>query len=83
MNNSDKLPVIGITMGDPMGIGPEILVKALSCPELYEYCRPLILGDLNIIRQALNFLDIDLDINPVMDPDQGLYRFKTIDIMQI
>jgi len=66
-----------------MGIGPEILVKALSCPELYEYCRPLILGDLNIIRQALNFLDIDLDINPVMDPDQGLYRFKTIDIMQI
>lgn len=39
------LPVIGITMGDPAGIGPELIVKALSDPALYEICRPLVLGD--------------------------------------
>ncbi len=70
-------------MGDPIGIGPEILVRALSCPNLYKYCRPLVIGDINIIRQALNFLDLDLEINIVRHPDQGLYRFRTLDIIQV
>jgi len=39
------LPAIGITMGDPSGIGPEIIIKALSDPELYDICRPVVLGD--------------------------------------
>lgn len=41
----DDLPTIGITMGDPAGIGPEIIVKALSEETLYEVCRPVIVGD--------------------------------------
>jgi 4-hydroxythreonine-4-phosphate dehydrogenase len=39
------LPRIGITMGDPAGVGPEIVVRALSKPDLYKAARPLILGD--------------------------------------
>ncbi len=38
-------PVIGITMGDPSGIGPEIIRKALSNSSLYDYCRPVVFGD--------------------------------------
>ena len=38
-------PIIGITMGDPAGNGPEITVKALSHPDLYERCRPIVVGD--------------------------------------
>lgn len=41
----DRLPVIGITMGDPSGIGPEIIIKALSDQSLYERCLPVVLGD--------------------------------------
>jgi 4-hydroxythreonine-4-phosphate dehydrogenase len=41
----DRLPLIGITLGDPSGIGPEIIVKALSDPSLYEHCLPVVLGD--------------------------------------
>jgi 4-hydroxythreonine-4-phosphate dehydrogenase len=41
----DPLPVIGITMGDPSGIGPEIILKALSDQDLYERCIPVVLGD--------------------------------------
>ncbi|MGD8388523.1 MAG: 4-hydroxythreonine-4-phosphate dehydrogenase PdxA [Desulfobacteraceae bacterium] len=43
------LPRIGITMGDPAGIGPEIAVKALSDREIYRACRPLVLGDPNAL----------------------------------
>jgi 4-hydroxythreonine-4-phosphate dehydrogenase len=39
------LPIIGITMGDPAGVGPEIITKALSDPALYEICRPVVFGD--------------------------------------
>ena len=39
-------PVIGITMGDAAGIGPEIIMKALSDPAFYRMCRPLVLGEM-------------------------------------
>ena len=40
-----SLPVIGITMGDPAGIGPEIIIKTLSDDKLYDICRPVVFGD--------------------------------------
>ena len=46
-----KKPIIGITMGDPAGNGSEISVKALSRPEIYEQCRPVIIGDAACRRQ--------------------------------
>ncbi len=39
-----KMPVVGITMGDPAGIGPEIILKALADKEIYKHCIPLIVG---------------------------------------
>jgi 4-hydroxythreonine-4-phosphate dehydrogenase len=44
-----KLPIIGITMGDPSGIGPEIIVKALADPEIYALCTPVVLGDPEVL----------------------------------
>jgi len=41
----NDLPLIAITMGDPSGIGPEIMVKALSQPEIKQICRPVVFGD--------------------------------------
>jgi len=50
MNN--YRPVIGITMGDPVGIGPEIILKALSSPLIYKTCKPLVIGDLGVLELA-------------------------------
>jgi 4-hydroxythreonine-4-phosphate dehydrogenase len=47
--NNRALPLIGITMGDPTGIGPEIIVKALSMKELFQVCRPIIFGDREVL----------------------------------
>jgi len=46
------LPLIAITMGDPAGIGPEIIAKALLKTDVYEVCRPLVLGDVGCLEMA-------------------------------
>ena len=48
-----KLPVIGITMGDPAGVGPEVVVKALAHGEVYDFCRPLVIGDRKRLDKAI------------------------------
>jgi 4-hydroxy-L-threonine phosphate dehydrogenase PdxA len=47
-----KLPVVGITMGDPAGVGPEVVMKALARPDAYAFCRPLVIGDLKRLEKA-------------------------------
>ncbi len=51
----NKKPIIGITMGDPAGTGPEITVKALADAEIYEICHPIVVGDCKVMEQALRF----------------------------
>jgi 4-hydroxythreonine-4-phosphate dehydrogenase len=46
-------PIVGITMGDPAGIGPEIVVKAVSHPEILHVCRPVVIGDKRVAEKAL------------------------------
>lgn len=55
MNMEKSLPVIGVTMGDPSGIGPEIVVKALLQPEIREICVPVVIGDSALLGQAAAF----------------------------
>lgn len=83
MTKSPRLPLIGITMGDPVGIGPEILVKAMNDPILYTLCRPLILGDSKIIKQAVTLLNLNLKINIIPHPEQGIYTHNTLDIIEL
>ena len=47
-----KKPIIAITMGDAAGVGPEVIVKSLAHREVYEQCRPLVIGDAERLRQA-------------------------------
>ena len=66
------LPVIGITMGDPTGIGPEIIVKALSTREPFETCRPVVFGDRGVLERAVNQLDFLTTIELIEKiPEEG------------
>lgn len=47
-----SLPTIALTMGDPAGIGPEIIMKALASPDVHAFCRPLVIGDAERLRLA-------------------------------
>lgn len=78
-----KRKKVGITMGDPLGIGPEILVKALSHPKIYKICKPLILGDMNLIKTTIKLLGFKNKINLIKDPKHGKYEFGTFDLINI
>jgi 4-phospho-D-threonate 3-dehydrogenase / 4-phospho-D-erythronate 3-dehydrogenase len=52
-------PVVAITMGDPSGVGPEIVVKCLARPEAHELCRPLVIGDGARLARAATICGLD------------------------
>jgi 4-hydroxythreonine-4-phosphate dehydrogenase len=58
-------PVIAITMGDPTGIGPEIIVRALADPEIGDICRPLVLGDAGALERAIAVIGESLELRTV------------------
>ena len=81
--NKNRRPLLAITMGDPAGIGPEVCVKALNLEEIYAVCRPLIVGDAGIIRNAIQFCSLGQALNAVEGPEQGLYRLGTADVLDL
>ncbi|CAI3444109.1 4-hydroxythreonine-4-phosphate dehydrogenase PdxA [Enterococcus cecorum] len=75
---------IGITLGDPAGIGPEISIKAFAKKDLYERCQPLLVGDACVVEKYLQaHPELDLKINVVEEPDQGKYVYGTIDLIDL
>lgn len=76
-------PIIGIPLGDPAGIGPEIVVKALDCEDVYKVCKPVIIGEKNTIKQAMEICEIDLEINQIETPNQGKFTKGNIDLINL
>lgn len=79
----DKRPVIGITMGDPAGIGPEIAVKALSNKEIYRISRPLIVGDALVMKRAAGIAERNIKINTIDSVNQSKYEYGNIDVLDL
>jgi len=61
------LPVCGITMGDPAGIGPEILLKAAAEPKVRAKCHLLAVADLSVLEQTKGAIESQLELVPVSD----------------
>jgi 4-hydroxythreonine-4-phosphate dehydrogenase len=78
-----KLPVIGITMGDPAGVGPEVIVKALARPDAYAFCRPLVIGDAGQLARANGVCHLSLAVHSVEKPAQASFKPGTIDVIGV
>lgn len=76
-------PIIGISMGDPAGIGPEVAAKALAKPEIYEICRPLIIGDASVIRQAVSIAKLKLEVHAISNVAEAKFEFGIIDVFDL
>jgi 4-hydroxythreonine-4-phosphate dehydrogenase len=79
----DARPIIGITMGDPAGIGPEIILLSLCKPSIYKVCRPIVIGDLNILNTAKKCVRSRLHIKSLKAPDEGIYKLGSIDVLNL
>ncbi|MGH7237452.1 MAG: 4-hydroxythreonine-4-phosphate dehydrogenase PdxA [Candidatus Saccharimonadales bacterium] len=77
------IPIIGITMGDPASIGPEIAVKALLYQELYDICKPLLVGDAGVFKDIIKRLHLDAAVNVIKTAGEAQFKFGTIDVLDL
>ncbi len=62
MTRSKDKPLLGITMGDPAGIGPEVIAKALAEKSLRRLCRPIVIGSFPVMQQTVKRLTLKMDV---------------------
>lgn len=74
---------IGIPMGDPAGIGPEIVVKALAEARVYEVAKPVVIGDRSTLEQAMGFCGLKLEIKTIENVSEGDYRTGVINLIDL
>jgi 4-hydroxythreonine-4-phosphate dehydrogenase len=60
-------PRVAITMGDPCGVGPEVIVSCLQSQSLFDHCSPIVIGDINALRRAMELLGADLKVHLTRD----------------
>lgn len=77
------LPIIGITMGDPASIGPEIAVKALLNEEIYAICKPLLVGDAAVFKDIIKRLGLKATINVIKNVKEAKFTFGGIDVYDL
>jgi len=71
--NNPARPRVGITMGDAAGIGPEIVMKSIGHPELYEQCQPLVVGDAGRLGEAGRLVGGALKVNAIGHPSEARF----------
>ena len=76
-----RKPLLGITMGDPAGIGPEVIAKALSGTKLRRVCFPLVIGSLPVMQQTVKKLRLKLDVRSVEGHDRNALRTNQIAVL--
>lgn len=77
----EHLPIIAITMGDPCGVGPEVIAKAFASPEFAAGCIPFVIGDMLALQRAVNLLGSKAAIRPVADIDSAIRETGRISSM--
>ena len=76
-------PILGISMGDPAGVGPEIAAKALANKHVYEIARPLIVGDAKVIARAADIIKVDLKVKAVSQVSEAAFEYRVIDVLDL
>lgn len=77
-------PYIAIPLGDPAGIGPEIVLKTLADPETVSTARCVIVGDAKVLKNAMTFPGIPtLEIKVIHDPEEGDYSEGKLNLIDL
>ena len=82
MADTDK-PIIAITMGDPCGIGREVIAKALASGDVHATCRPVVVGDVWAMEHALKLTGVPLEVREVESVDDAGLSPKVVDVMDL
>jgi len=82
MEKINGKPILGISIGDPSGIGPEICVKALCLKEIYEKAVPVVYADKQVLLDGLEVTGRHFTLNALKAPRDAKGELGTIDYME-
>ncbi|RYF67039.1 MAG: 4-hydroxythreonine-4-phosphate dehydrogenase PdxA [Cytophagaceae bacterium] len=80
---TEEKPIVGITMGDPASIGPEIAIKALLNPAIYAICNPVLVGDVGVFQDIATRLNLNAIINPIKAIAEATFQLGTVDVYDL
>lgn len=83
MTTEHVVPVLGVTVGDPAGIGPEISLATVVRPELRALSRSVLYADRAVVRRAAEILGLDVEIRVVDDPAQASADPHVVDVVDV
>ena len=76
-------PLIAVTMGDPAGVGPEIVAKSLASEEVTDVADCVIVGDRKCMENAIRIVGADLKINVIQKPAEGQYEKGILNLIDL
>jgi 4-phospho-D-threonate 3-dehydrogenase / 4-phospho-D-erythronate 3-dehydrogenase len=76
-------PIIGITMGDGAGVGPEIIMKALSDTAIYDNCRPFVIGDAKLLERANGIVNAGLTVHTISSVEEAKFVPGTVECIDL
>ena len=79
----DSAPIIALTMGDPAGIGPEVIIKAFQDDTLHLQSRAVVVGDARLLQETAKKYAPEILVHTVNRPEQGWYQTCTIDVIDL
>ena len=76
-----KPPLIAVTMGDPAGVGPEIIAKTFADGDFRSNNRALVVGDAGVMERAASLLSLPLGVNTIAGPEEAGFEAGTVDVI--
>jgi 4-hydroxythreonine-4-phosphate dehydrogenase len=79
----EQKPLIAITMGDPAGIGPEIIAKVIDSGEVFPLCRPLVVGDANVMRKLVEEMRLSVAVRSISSSEEADPMAGKLDVLDL
>lgn len=74
-------PIVAVTLGDPVGIGPEIVARTFATAAADVDARGLVVGDPRVVQRAIDVCDLDLSVNGIAAVDDARFEPGTVDVL--
>jgi 4-hydroxythreonine-4-phosphate dehydrogenase len=78
-----KKPLIAVPIGDPAGVGPEIVAKSIASDKVFDAADCVIVGDKATVENAIRIVSVDLKVNIINDPAEGDYRKGILNLIDL
>ena len=76
-------PFVAVPIGDPAGVGPEIVVKSVASKEVFDVARTVVIGDAKVLANACEIMKVDLRINKIQKPEDGDYSEGVLNLIDL